>query len=176
MPASQFLVRVALAAASPERQQEAPRPAAWPKFHYLTSPFSFLVKRQRGNRHAAQMLMPNNSAGPGSLTGSLTGSLSWPSRKTRWQMREWPTTQFAYLGSGRAGAHPGQSAGLMVAGQTAAPGRSHAGQTVTVMVSATTLTIEFATATPGSSAAPPTSLCAAPEASGRGPPSPSACR
>jgi len=32
----------------------------------------------------------------------------------------------------------------MVAGQKAALGRSHAGQTVTVMVSATTLAIEFA--------------------------------
>ena len=74
-------------------------------------PFSFLVRRQRGNRRAAQILTPDNSAKTGSLTGSLTGSfLAVP--EDRWQMPEWPTTQFAYLWTGQAGTQPGRSAGL----------------------------------------------------------------
>ena len=90
-------------------------------------------------------------------------------------MREWPTTQFAYLGSGRAGAHPGQSAGLIVAGQTAAPGRSHAGQTVTVMVSATTLTIEFVDGDTRAIGRITSRRSAPSNDSGRGPSSPRAC-
>jgi hypothetical protein len=51
---------------------------------------------------------------------------------------------------------------IMVAGQKKiALGRVHAGQTVTVMVADTTLTVEFSDGKPGPSTAPPPSRCVA---------------
>jgi hypothetical protein len=60
---------------------------------------------------------------------------------------------------------------IMVAGQKIALGRVHAGQTVTVLTSDTTLTltIDLGDGKPRSSPAPPHSRCAASKASGRGP-------
>ena len=58
---------------------------------------------------------------------------------------------------------------IMVAGQKIALGRVHAGQTVTVLVSDTSLTIQLGDAEPRVIPGPPPSRSAASKASGRGP-------